>query len=109
MQSGYFRFVVCVLALALAGAPAFAQGTTSTSLSGVVLDAAGGAVPGATVVVKNNATGVSIEQVSNSVGRFSFPSLDAGTYTVTVSLSGFKTYVANEVRLLAATPGDITA
>jgi hypothetical protein len=93
--------------LALASTNAFAQG--STSLSGVVVDEAGGAVPGATVVVKNNGTGVTFEQVSNSVGRFSFPSLDVGTYTVTVSLSGFKTFVANNVRLLAATPGDITA
>ena len=107
MSSGYLRCVLCALVLALASTNVYAQG--STSLAGVVVDEAGGAVPGATVVVKNNATGVTFEQVSNSVGRFSFPSLDVGTYTVNVSLSGFKTFVANNVRLLAATPGDITA
>src|SRR5687767_263598 len=106
-SSGYLRYVICALVLALASTNAYAQG--STSLSGLVIDEAGGTVPGATVVVKNNATGVTFEQMSNSTGRFSFPSLDVGIYTVTVSLSGFKTFVANDVRLLAATPGDVTA
>ena len=110
MFSGRLRVaaLVCLLA-ALASTNAFAQGSTTTALSGVVIDAAGGAIPGATVVVKNNATSVSQETVSNGTGQFSFPVLDAGTYTVTVSLSGFKTFVANEVRLLAARPGEVTA
>jgi hypothetical protein len=89
--------------------PALAQSSSASSLSGVVVDTDGGAIPGATVVVKNNATGVTTEAVSNSTGRFSLPGLDAGTYTVTVSLTGFKTFVANDVRLLAARPGEITA
>lgn len=89
--------------------PAFAQGTANSSLSGVAVDPGGGAIPGATVVVRNNATGVAFESLSNAAGQFSFPSLPPGTYTVTVSLSGFKTFVANDVRLLAARPGDVTA
>jgi hypothetical protein len=89
--------------------PALAQSSSTSSLSGVVVDTDGGAIPGATVVVKNNATGVTTEAVSNSTGRFSLPGLDAGTYTVTVSLTGFKTYVASDVRLLAARPGEVTA
>ena len=109
MSGNHCKSVLAALMLVLASAPAFAQGTSLTSLTGVVLDEAGGAVPGATVTIKNNATGVSLEQISNSVGRFAFPSLDAGTYTVIIALSGFKTFVASEVRLLAATPGDITA
>ena len=64
----------------------YAQGSGSTSLSGVVTDTGGGVIPGATVVVKNDATGVTYETVSSSTGAFSVPALDAGTYTVTVSL-----------------------
>jgi hypothetical protein len=90
-------------------APAFAQGSATTSLSGSVVDADGGAIPGATVTIKNNATGVTVEAVSNSTGRFAFPGLAVGTYTVTVSLTGFKTFVASDVRLLAARPGEVTA
>jgi hypothetical protein len=102
------RFVSLFVLLAVASVPAFAQSSSGSSLSGVVVDSDGGAIPGATVIVKNNGTGVSQEAVSNSSGRFSF-ALDAGTYTVTVSLTGFKTFVANDVRLLSARPGDITA
>ncbi len=103
------RFVYVALLLALASTPAFAQSSSTSSLSGVVVDTDGGAIPGATVVVKNNATSVTAEAVSNASGQFSFPGLDAGTYTVTVSLTGFKTFVANDVRLLAARPGSVTA
>jgi hypothetical protein len=103
------KFVSVVLLLAVASAPASAQSTSASSLSGVVVDADGGVIPGAAVVVKNNATSVTAEAVSNASGQFSFPALDAGTYTVTVSLAGFKTYVASDVRLLAARPGNVTA
>ena len=81
---------------------AFAQATTS--LSGVVKDSAGGVIPGASVVVKNVATGATFETTSNTTGTYSIPALGAGQYTVTVSLSGFKTAVANDVRLAVGTP-----
>jgi len=102
-----------VVALVLAcGTWTFAAaqgGSTSSSLSGVVSDRDGGVVPGATVVVKNNATGASFTVVTNASGGYSVPALDIGTYTVTISLSGFKTVVTNDVRLLAATPARVSA
>jgi hypothetical protein len=81
---------------------AFAQATAP--LSGVVKDSAGGVVPGATVVVKNVATGQTFEATSNTSGGYSIAGLQAGQYTVTVSLSGFKTAVANDVRIAVGTP-----
>ena len=51
-------------------------------------DKDGGVVPGATVVVKNNATGVSQTAVTNASGAYSVPSLEPGTYTVTITLPG---------------------
>ena len=101
------------LALAVALAPvltavARAQSTTS-SLSGVVYDTGGGVVPGATVDVKNNATGVVTPVITNSAGAFTVPALPIGTYTVTVKLDGFKTFVISDVRLLAGTPAEVKA
>jgi len=103
------RVFVCALLVLGVSASALAQSTSASSLSGVVVDSDGGAIPGATVVIKNNATNVTVEAVSNSTGQFSVPGLAAGTYTVTVSLTGFKTFVANEVRLLAGRPSEVTA
>jgi hypothetical protein len=101
------RLSTAVLLAALAAVPAFAQGPTS-SLSGTVLDSAGGAIPGATVVVKNEA-GVSFEAVSNGEGLFTVPGIAPGVYTVTVSLTGFKTAVINDVRVQSGTPASIKA
>jgi hypothetical protein len=94
-----------VLALS-GGARAFAQG--ASSISGTVADSAGGAIPGASVVVKNE-SGVSFEAISNGEGLFTVPGVAPGVYTVTVSLSGFKTAVIANVRVLPATPASVKA
>src|SRR5918999_1131185 len=93
MSQRVFRALVFVLAAAALATPAFAQ---SSTLSGVVLDSAGGVIPGADVVIKHNATGVTTSGVSNSEGVFSFPGVQVGTHTVTVTLQGFKQFVAND-------------
>ena len=95
----------CVI-LGFAGA-SFAQGGTTSALAGVVVDTSGGVIPGADVVVKQNATGVTISAVTNADGVFSFPALNTGTYTVTVSLTGFKTYVSNDVVLTSGTGANL--
>ena len=103
------NWMLPLLAL-LVATPAFAQGGgTTASLVGSVADTAGGVIPGATVEVKNNATGVDRTLVTNSSGVFSVPALKPGTYTVTVSLSGFKTHVLNDVRIVAATAAEVKA
>jgi hypothetical protein len=91
----------------LTGVSAFAQGANST-ISGTVIDSAGGAIPGAAVVVKNE-SGVSFEAVSNGEGIFNVPSVPPGTYTVTVSLTGFKTALIKDVRVISGTPASIKA
>jgi hypothetical protein len=101
------RLLVLALVVCAFSNSAFAQGSGTTSLSGVVTDTGGGVIPGASVVVKNDATGVSYETVTSSSGAFSVPSLDPGTYTATVSLSGFKTAVVSNIRILTATPANI--
>jgi len=106
MKRSLARLILTLACISVA-ALAFAQGGTTASLSGTVTDSGGGVVPGATVVVKNNATGVSQTTVTNSTGAFSVPGINAGTYTVTVSLSGFKTGVVKDVVLQAATQASV--
>src|SRR4029079_6801721 len=101
------RVSVLALLAVLAGVSAFAQGANA-SISGTVVDSAGGALPGATVTVKNE-SGVAFEAVSNGEGLFNVPSVSPGVYVVTVSLSGFKTAVIRDVRVLSGTPASIKA
>lgn len=87
-------WIACVL-LALA-TPLFAQGL-QTAVVGLVRDASGGVIPGATVTVTNRATGVVRTTVTDADGSYSVASLVAGAYDVSVELPGFKTAVRQDV------------
>jgi len=52
---------------------------------------------------------VSDSSVTNSEGSFSFPGLQIGSYTVTVTLDGFKTFIANNVVLTAGAGANVKA
>ena len=80
-------FGICVLALLLA-LPAGAQ-TGTGRIVGVVKDATGAVVPGATVRATHEATGITSETVTNATGNYVFPSMNVGSYTVMIELSGF--------------------
>ena len=72
-------------------------------------DAQGAVIPGADIVAKNNATSAESRAVSSESGAFAIPALNAGTYTVTVTLMGFKTVVLNDVVLSAGVPAGVKA
>jgi hypothetical protein len=96
--------VTTVLALSafFAAAPATAQRTTAT-LAGLVVDSSGGALPGATVELVNEETGITEQpQVTGTTGEFVFNYVPVGKYTLTISLSGFKTYKSTGNQLGAA-------
>jgi len=59
-------------------------------LVGNLVDSAGGSVSGASVEAMNIATGISTKVTSDSSGHFLFPTLAAGSYTVTVSAATFR-------------------
>jgi Carboxypeptidase regulatory-like domain len=90
-------------------ASALAQGSSTASIAGVVVDSDQQVIPGATVVVKNNATGETFNTFSTDRGVFSVPSLVTGTYTVTVTLEGFKTFVLDNVVVNAGVPASVRA
>jgi len=60
------------------------------SLSGRVSDPSGAVVPGASVVVRNLATGVEQSGATNHAGIYQFPALLPGAYSITASLKGFR-------------------
>src|SRR5262245_46948371 len=70
--------------------PLHAQVTTAT-LVGQLRDSSGGVIPGATVVVTHEGTGVSREAVTDANGEVVLSALPAGPYTVKIELTGFKT------------------
>ncbi len=107
MKLRLIHLLLLLAFLPAAAAPAAAQGTAGTSLAGTVADTAGGVIPGVSVTAKNNATAATYETVTNASGGFSLPALEPGTYTVTASLSGFKTAVISDVRLVTNTPGNV--
>jgi len=79
-------FVVCVLACAAIAAAQTYQG----ALRGAVRDAQG-VIPGAEVTLINEDTNAERSSMTNDVGEYAFGSVLPGTYTVRVSLAGFKT------------------
>jgi Carboxypeptidase regulatory-like domain len=80
---------VLVLFVLLLAADAAAQ-TTSGSMSGSVVDESGQVVPGAAVVIVNEATAEQREAVTNEVGAFVFAALTPGPYTIRAKMTGFK-------------------
>ncbi len=100
----------------LAAAPAAAQGTTSRVV-GMVADSSGGRIPGASVTLTNDNTGVSFASVTGESGTYAFDAVQVGTYTLAVELPGFKKFVSsgNSVNIgepttinATLTPGGVT-
>ena len=88
---------MALAALAVAG-PTAAQMNTGT-LSGIVRDASGGVLPGATVVAAQPDSGLTEQRVTDIEGRFFLSSLAIGEWQVTVSLAGFRSFVQSGVEI----------
>jgi hypothetical protein len=91
------------------GVSAFAQGSSTASISGVVVDKDGGVIPGATILVTNTKTGETFNAVSTGAGTFTVPALITGTYSVTITLEGFRTAQLNNVVVNSGVPASVRA
>jgi hypothetical protein len=94
----FTKSAVAVIFALIFGAAAFAQ-IDRAELEGTVTDPSGAAVAGASVKIVTADTGLTATQSSNTVGYYRFPGLAIGRYSVTVSSSGFKTTVIQNVIL----------
>ena len=75
-------------------------------VQGVVTDSSQAVVPGATITLGNDNTGVETTKTSNENGHYVFDFVDPGTYTVTVEMPGFTKFVQKNVHVQVR--GDVT-
>jgi hypothetical protein len=68
----------------------FSQGETTSAIVGQVTDASGAPVPRAVVTVTNKETGLKRGASTDDSGRFNFPQLKPGAYSVKVEAEGFE-------------------
>src|SRR5215467_3918054 len=84
------RLLVFLLAVHFILPRAFPQ-TTTSEVSGTVVDPSSAVIAGAKVTLLNEATSEARTLSSNESGAFTFPAVVRGTYTIRVEVNGFKT------------------
>ena len=87
-RAACFAFLMLAVACLLP-AKALGQGETTSAIVGEVRDATDAVVAGATVTIANQETGLKRTARTDDAGRFNFPQLKPGTYSVRVEARGF--------------------
>jgi Carboxypeptidase regulatory-like domain len=94
-----FLFLICCLA----GTLAWAQSTSTGTVAGIVTDASGAVVAGASVTLTDAATRTPRATTTNDAGRYIFVDVNPGTYSLDVSKHGFATTkISNQEVLVGA-------
>jgi hypothetical protein len=94
------RFLLLLTFMVIATGVAFAQGVTTASLSGVVKDDKGGAIPGTNVVATHIPSGTVYGAATRVDGFYNFPAMRVGgPYTIKVSFVGYKEQVLENIFL----------
>jgi Carboxypeptidase regulatory-like domain len=84
-------FWALIVSLGCIGLTPAARAQVTATLTGTVQDTSGGVIPGAKVMLTNEATQESRVEQTNGAGLYAFPSLVPGTYDIQASAKGFKT------------------
>src|SRR5688500_13423285 len=93
-----FSLIITVSILLIFSSVAAAQSQATTgTIQGTITDPNGAVVGGASVTVRNTATGLERAVTSNSDGFFTAPLLPLGRYRVTTNASGFSATVLENV------------
>jgi len=93
------RAAILLLAL-LAASPSFSQ-TTFATITGTVVDAKGGVIPGVEIEVRNEATGYIYAAKTNQAGIYTAGQLVPGPHTLRARHEGFKEFVGSSIQLLS--------
>jgi hypothetical protein len=89
----------CVAATAIT-TPAYAQSLYG-SLTGTIADAQGANIPGVTVTIKDENTGLELTGVTDETGTYTIRNITSGTYTLKAGLQGFKEFVQTGIPITA--------
>ena len=89
--------VLLVSVALFCAAKALPQGETTSAIAGQVTDATSAAIPGALVTVTNRETGLQRRATADGQGRFNFPQLKPGAYSVRAEAEGFDPQQNNNV------------
>lgn len=81
--------------------------TITATVSGTITDPNGAVIPGATVTITSNDTGLIKTAETNDDGRYTVTFLQPGTYSIKVNKSGFSDSVANNIKLEVAQTASI--
>ena len=92
------RIASVFIGVLLLASPLLAQQGTA-ELRGKVMDQQGAVLPGVTVIVRHQESGLFREAVSGTDGTFLMSGMTPGVYEVSAELSGFKKYTQRDVRL----------
>src|SRR3981081_1198896 len=103
-----YLLLVGVVLLSLGSGNTFGQATASATIQGTITDKSGAVVSGAQVVAKNKATDLTRTATTSDTGYYRFELLPVGTYTVTVTKTGFGT-VAQTVETLIGQVATVNA
>ena len=103
MKNQVYKRVLAILIAALSVTTlAEAQITTGT-VFGTVRDSQGGAIPGASVVLISETRNTRMAPViTNASGEYSIPNVTADTYTLEVTMDGFKTITRRNIPVSGA-------
>ena len=92
------QLALSLLIFLVVSTSAFAQLPTAT-ISGVVKDASGAVIPGASITATSPETGMSRTTKSASDGAYRFPAMPVGEYQVRAEQSGFQSKVQSGLRI----------
>lgn len=86
-----------------------AQGVTTSVITGIVTDDKGNGLPGATVVAVHTPSGTRYGTITNTEGRYTFPTVRiGGPYQVTVSYVGFQEQVKDGIVANLGSAADVS-
>ena len=90
------RLVLLAVLLALCSLSAWAQSSSSGTVSGQVKDQQGLAVPDVEIKLTDTSTNITLMTVSNQSGRYIVPDVGPGTYDIVFTKPGFSTHKVNK-------------
>lgn len=92
------RLITILIGLSLIASVAQPQGNRG-NITGTITDSAGASVSGASIKVRNDASGLEQSTTTSDDGRYNLPYLPSGRYVLTVEKAGFKTVQQNNVEV----------